>query len=441
MGDITFEIIFIIVLLIANGLFSMSEMAVVSARKARLQKRAGDGDKGAQAALELAGNPGPFLSTVQIGITLVGILAGAFGGATFAEKLAPPLKSFPAIEPYADKISFGLVVLVIAYFSLVIGELIPKRLALHSPEKIAAAVAAPMKKLSALTSPLVKLLEGSTNGLLRLFGLRESSEPPVTEDEIKVLIEQGIRAGVFEEAERDLIERTFHMGDRTVSELMVPRPDVVFLDLDDPPEVIKAIISSNRLSRYPVIQGAADNVVGVVRAKDLLAREYGNQPFDLKAAMVPALFFPDTMPAFKAIEMFKSSRRHMAMVIDEHGGVEGLVTVNDILDALVGDIPSMDEQEEQAVVRREDGSFLLDGALPIDQLKRTLQLRRLPGEKDGGFQTLGGFLMTRLGRVPAVADYLEVGGWRLEVVDMDRQRVDKVLATPVGNVTRAPTSG
>jgi len=238
-----------------------------------------------------------------------------------------------------------------------------------------------------------------------------------------------------------LIERTFHLGDRTVSELMVPRPDVVFLDLDDTPEVIKEVINSNRLSRYPVIQGAADNVVGVVLAKDLLAREYSNQPFDLKAAMVPALFFPDTMPAFKTIEMFKSSRRHMAMVIDEHGGVEGMVTVNDILDALVGDIPSMDEQEEQAVVRREDGSFLLDGALPVDQIKLTLQLRRLPGEEVGGFQTLGGFLMTRLGRVPAVADHIEVNGWRLEVVDMDRQRVDKVLATPIGIVTRAPTSG
>jgi putative hemolysin len=433
MGDITFEIIFIIVLLIANGLFSMSEMAVVSARKARLQKRANDGDKGAKAALELAGNPGPFLSTVQIGITLVGILAGAFGGATIAEKLAPTLKSFPAIEPYADKISFGLVVLVITYLSLVIGELIPKRLALHSPDKIASIVAAPMKKISALTSPMVKLLEGSTNGLLRLFGMRESSEPPVTEDEIKVLIEQGIRAGVFEEAEQDLIERTFHLGDRTVNELMVPRPDVVFLDLDDPPEVIKEVVSGNRLSRYPVIQGSPDNVVGVVRAKDLLASEFGNQPFDLNAAMVPALYLPDTMPAFKAIEMFKSSRRHMAVVVDEHGGVEGVITVNDILDALVGDSPSMDEREEQLVVRREDGSFLLDGALSIDQLKQTLQLKRLPGEKDGDFQTLGGFMMTRLGRVPSAADQLEFGGWRFEVVDMDRRRVDKVLATRISN--------
>jgi putative hemolysin len=433
MGDITFEIIFIFVLLIANGLFSMSEMAVVSARKARLQKRAADGDRGAQVALELAGNPGSFLSTVQIGITLVGILAGAFGGATIAEKLAPPLKSIPAIEPYANNISFGLVVLVITYLSLVVGELIPKRLALHSPDRIAAAMAAPMKKLSALTSPLVKVLEGSTGGLLRLFGLRESSDPPVTEDEIKVLIEQGIRAGVFEEAERDLIERTFHLGDRTVRELMVPRPDVVFLDLDDPPEVIKEVVSNNRLSRYPVIQGAADNVVGVVRAKDLLAGEFADRPFDLRAAMVPALYLPDTIPAFRAVEMFKSSRRHMAVVVDEHGGVEGVLTVNDILDALVGDIPSMDEWEEQPVVRREDGSFLLDGALSLDRLKQTLLIKRLPGEEDGGFQTLGGFLMARLGRVPAVADHVEFGGWRFEVVDMDRRRVDKVMVMRAGS--------
>jgi putative hemolysin len=431
MSAITFEIGFIIVLLIANGIFSMSEMAVVSARKARLQKRATDGDKGAKAALELAVNPGSFLSTVQIGITLVGILAGAFGGATIAEKLAPSLKRFPAIESYADNISFFLVVLVITYFSLVIGELIPKRLALRSPDKIAAAVAAPMRRLSALTSPLVSLLEGSTNGLLRLFGLRESSEPPVTEDEIKVLIEQGIKAGVFEEAERDMIERTFHLGDRTVSELMVPRLDIVFLDLDDPPEVIKEAVSNYRFSRYPVIQGEVDDVVGVVRAKDLLASEFTNRPFDLKAAMVPALYLPDMMPVFKAIEMFKSSRRHMAMVIDEHGGVEGLVTVNDILDALVGEIPSMDEREEQPVVRREDGSFLLDGALPVSQLKQTLHIKQLPGEKDGGFQTLGGFLMTRLGRIPAVADQLEVGGWRFEIMDMDRRRVDKVLVTQI----------
>jgi putative hemolysin len=436
MGDITFEIIFIVVLLIANGIFSMSEMAVVSARKARLQKRAEDGDKGAAAALALANNPGSFLSTVQIGITLVGILAGAFGGATIAEKLAPSLKRFPVLEPYADNLSFGLVVLVITYLSLVIGELIPKRLALNNPDKIAALVAGPMNKIAVVTSPLVRVLEGSTNGLLRLFGLRESSDPPVTEDEIKVLIEQGIHAGVFEEAERDVIERTFHLGDRTVKDLMVPRTDVVFLYLDDSLELIRETIVSNRLSRYPVVQGTPDNVIGVVRAKDLLASEYTNQPFDLKAASVPALFFPETMPAFKAVEMFKSSRRHMALVIDEHGGVEGLVTINDVLDALVGDIPSMDEQEDPAIVRREDGSMLLDGALSINALKQTLQLKHLPGEEDGEFQTLGGFLMTRLGRVPSVADHLESNGWRFEVMDMDQRRVDKVLVAPLADSTK-----
>ncbi|MFN0086598.1 MAG: hemolysin family protein [Blastocatellia bacterium] len=429
MGDITFEIIFIFILLILNGLFSMSEMAIISARKALLHKRALDGDKGARAALDLAESPGSFLSTVQVGITLVGILAGAFGGATIAEKMAPALKQLPVIEPYADKLSFGLVVLIITYFSLVIGELIPKRLALHSPDRIARAVAAPMKRLARITSPLVAVLEGSTNGLLRLFGLRESEDPPVTEDEIKVLIEQGIHAGVFEEAERDVIERTFHLGDRKVSELMVPRPDVVFIDLDDPPEVHREVLSGNRLSRYPVIRGAPDNVIGILRAKDLLARELTGQPFNLEAILAPPIFFPESMAVFRAIEMFKSSRRHLALVIDEHGGIEGLVTVNDILDALVGDIPSMDEAIELSVVRREDGSFLMDGALPIDLLKQILRIKHLPDEKDGVFQTLGGFLMIRLGRVPAVADTIEFGGWRFEIMDMDRRRVDKVLVS------------
>lgn len=429
MDEIAFEIIFIVVLLIANGIFSMSEMAIVSARKARLQSRSSDGDKGAQAALEIANDPGSFLSTVQIGITLVGILAGAFGGATIAEQLAPFLKRYRIIEPYADEISFGLVVLVITYFSLVIGELIPKRLALHSPERIASLIATPMRRLSGMTSPVVWLLEWSTNGLLRIFGMRESSDPPITEDEIKVLIEQGIHAGVFEEAERDLIERTFHLGDRSVGQLMVPRPDIIFLDLDDPPDVIKETITNNRLSRYPVINNDLDNIVGVVRAKDLLARELNGDPFDLTAVLNPALFLPVTMPAFKAIEMFRSSRRHMGIVIDEHGGVEGLVTVNDILDALVGDIPSMNESDEEQVVRRHDGSFLLDGAIPIPDLKRALGIKYIPDEETGDFQTLGGFLMARIGRIPAVADQVELKGWRFEVMDMDKRRVDKVLAT------------
>lgn len=426
-----FEIIFILILLVINGVFSMSEMAVVSARKARLQNRASEGERGARAALDLAENPGSFLSTVQVGITLVGILAGAFGGASIAERLTPLLAKNATLEPYADKISFGLVVAVITYFSLVVGELIPKRLALHSPEQIAGLVAGPMKALTKATYPLVRLLEGSTNGLLALLGLRDSNEPPVTEDEIKVLIEQGINAGVFETAERDLIERTFHLGDRSIKDLMIPRPEVVFLDLDDSPEKIRDIILNNRFSRYPVSQGTSDNVIGFLRVKDLLGWENGGRKDQLKEALVSPLYVPEATPAFKAIELFKSSRRHMALVIDEYGGVEGLVTVNDILDALVGDIPSFDEQQEEMIVKREDGTYLLDGSVSLDELKHLLGLKHLPGEDRGGFQTLGGFVMTQLGRIPKAADFLEAIGWRFEVVDMDQRRVDKVLVSPI----------
>jgi putative hemolysin len=426
-----FEILFILILLVINGVFSMSEMAVVSARKARLQKLADDGAKGASAALDLAENPGSFLSTVQVGITLVGILAGAFGGASIAEKLTPVVATQAALEPYAEQISFGMVVAIITYLSLVIGELIPKRLALHSPDKIASLVAGPMKALSRVCYPLVRVLEGSTNGLLRLFGLRESTDPPVTEDEIKVLIEQGIHAGVFETAERDLIERTFHLGDRSIKELMIPRPEVVFLDIDDPPEKLKEAIIETRFSRYPVSQGSFDKIVGFLRVKDLLGRPFGDSIDELKNALVPPLFIPEATPAFKAIELFKSSRRHMALVIDEYGGVEGLVTVNDILDALVGDFPSVDEQGDEMIVQREDGSYLLDGGVSLGELKQTLGLKHLPGEERGGFQTLGGFVMTHLGRIPKEADHLETAGWRFEVVDMDQRRVDKVLISLV----------
>lgn len=405
----------------------MSEMAVVSARKARLQRRADEGDKGALAAIGLAENPGSFLSTVQVGITLVGILAGAFGGASIAERMTPAVTKVSFLAPYAENVSFGLVVGVITYLSLVIGELIPKRLALNNPDKIAAFVAGPMKKLSGLAYPLVRVLEGSTNGLLRLFGLRESSDPPVTEDEIKLLIEQGIRAGVFEEAERDLIESTFHLGDTSIRDLMVPRHEIVFLNLDDAPETIREVVTNNRFSRYPVFQGAQDHIVGFLRAIDLLAWEFSDRSGGLEAKLVSPLYLPESTPAFKAIERFKATRKHLGLVIDEYGNIEGLVTVNDILDALVGDIPSIDEESEQPIVQREDGSFLMGGMLSIYELKQTLNLKHLPDEDTGVYQTLGGFLMTQLGRLPKAADITEFGGWRFEVMDMDRRRIDKVL--------------
>ncbi|HMV84648.1 MAG TPA: hemolysin family protein [Blastocatellia bacterium] len=427
MSQITFEIFAIFVLLIANGIFAMSEMAIVSARKARLKQRADQGDARALAALALAESPGPFLSTVQIGITLVGILAGAFGGSRIAERLAPSLSGLPYVGAYAETVAFVLVVIVITYFSLVIGELIPKRLALHSAESIAVRMASPMGKLSKFVSPIVVLLDRSTDGLLRLFGLRESAEPPVTEDEIKILIEQGIHAGVFVETERDLVERIFHLADRRVSELMVPRTSMVWLNIDDSPEEINAVISGSPHSRFPVAQETPDNILGVVQIKNLWAQGLTRTPLNLKAALEKPLFLPEGTHAFRALEAFRQSRTQVALVVDEHGGVEGLVTLNDILEAIVGDLPNPGETVEPLYRQREDGSYLIDGALDVDGFKKLFTLKYLPGEQDDWYQTVGGFVMTHLGKIPRAGDCFEWGGLKIEVLDMDRNRVDKLL--------------
>ncbi len=427
MSQITFEIFAIFVLLIANGIFAMSEMAIVSVRKARLKQRADQGDTQARAALELADAPGQFLSTVQVGITLVGILAGAFGGARIAERLAPSLAGLPYVGEYAETIAFGIVVVIITYFSLVIGELIPKRLALHSAESIAVRVASPMSRLSKFASPIVSLLDRSTDGLLRLFGLRESAESPVTEDEIKILIEQGIHAGVFVEAERDLVERIFHLADRRVNELMVPRTSMVWLNIDDSPEEIKAAISGSPHSRFPVAGGTADNILGVVHIKNLWAQSLKQSSLNLKAALEKPLFLPEGTHAFRALEAFRQSRTQLALVVDEHGGIEGLVTLNDILEAIVGDMPGPGDTVEPLYQRREDGSYLIDGALPVTEFKKLFSLKHLPGEQDDWFQTVGGFVMTHLGKIPRAGDQFEWGGLKIEVLDMDRNRVDKLL--------------
>lgn len=429
MSSITFEIIAIFLLLLANGVFAMSEMAIVSARKARLKQRADQGDKKAVAALALADAPGPFLSTVQVGITLVGILAGAFGGSRIAERFAPSLTQLPYVGQYSEGIAFAIVVAIITYFSLVIGELIPKRLALRNAEGIALAVATPMGKLSRFVSPLVSLLDHSTDGLLRLFGLRESPEPPVTEDEIKILIEQGIHAGVFVETERDMVERIFHLADRRVSELMIPRTGMVWLNIDDSPEEIVSAIAGSAHSRFPVAGGSSDNVIGVVQVKNLWAQTIAHRPVDLKAVMEKPLFLPESTHAFRALESFRQSRAQMALVVDEHGGVEGLITLNDIMQAIVGDLPNEGTTTEPLIKQREDGSFLMDGALSIVEFKKHFDIKHLPGEEDDWYQTLGGFVMTHMGKIPHVGDQFEWNALKFEVLDMDRNRVDKLLVT------------
>jgi putative hemolysin len=431
MSSITFEILIILLLVIANGVFAMSEIAVVSARKARLQELAEDGDAKAQAALELANAPNRFLSTVQVGITLIGILAGAFGGATLAGRLAPYIGLVPLLRNYSQAIAFGLVVAIITYLSIIIGELVPKRLALGSPEKIAASVAIPMQWLSKIAYPVVYLLTSSTDSILRLLGAGGASdEPLVTEEEIKVLIRQGAEAGTFEIAEQDMVERVFRLGDQHVASLMTPRFDITWLDINDSAEVNRQKMIESRHSRFPVCQDNPDHVLGVVNVTDLLARSLLNQPIDLIDLLRQPLFIPESTRAFKVLEMFKQSGTHIALVVDEYGVTQGIVTLNDVMEVIIGDVPFADHPHESPAIQREDGSWLLDGTLPIERFKEIFEIEEIPGEERGNFQTLGGFVITQLGRIPTSSDHFEWNNLRLEVMDMDGNRVDKVLVMP-----------
>lgn len=428
MNQITTEILIVCLLILANSILSMSEMAIVSARKTRLQQRAKRGEKGAQTALRLTEEPTRFLSTIQVGITLIGILSGAFGGATIAEQISAGLDNIIFLRPYSEAIGVGVVVIVITYFSLVIGELVPKRIALNNAERIAVRVAGLMKRLSRLMSPVVSLLSISTEAVLRLLGIKPSSDPTITEEEIKMMIYEGARSGVFEEAEQEMVEHVFRLGNRRISTLMTYRTGILWLDIEDPLEDNLRKIVEARYSRYPLCQGNLDEVLGIVQVKDIFAQYQHGQPIDLSAAIRPALFVPEATSALELLEHFRIKKEHLTLVIDEFGGVVGLVTMNDVLEAIVGDIPTIEDlQEEPAIVQREDGSLLLDGTLSIDEVKDFLSIDELPGENEAAYETLGGMLMTELGRIPDVGDQLFWRGILFEIVDMDGYRVDKVL--------------
>lgn len=429
MSHIGAEISVIFFLILANGVFAMSEMAVVTARKSRLQDWVNKGRAKARVALELANTPNRFLSSVQIGITLIGILAGAFGGRTLADRMATYFLSVvPAIEPYSQAVGLGVVVLGITYVSLVIGELVPKRLALRHPETIATAVAAPLRVFSKAVSPIVHLLSISTDAVCYLFGRPHAQEAPVTEEEIKTLVQRGTEAGVFEESEQDMVEAVFRLGDRSARSLMTPRIQIVWLDLDDSLEQIREKISNSGHSRFPVSAGSLDQVKGVVQAKDLLANSLAGKPFNLETLLQP-LFVPRGVSVLEVLEAFKESGKHIALVVDEYGGIEGLLTRHDILEAIAGEIPFSERRAEPMAVQRPDGSWLLDGMLPVGEFKEVFHLESLPGEKKDAYQTLGGFLFTQMGCVPSVADALEWSNLRFEIVDMDGKRIDKVLVT------------
>jgi putative hemolysin len=430
MNSFTTEIAILILLILTNGLFSLSEMAIVSARKARLQQRAEAGSSGAKKALALAEQPTRFLSTVQIGITLIGILSGALGGATIAESLAAYFAQYPVLQPYSEAIGVGIVVTVITYFSLVIGELVPKRLALNNAEKTAARIAPFMQFVATITKPVVSILSFSTDIILRLLGTDPASEPAVTEEEVKILIEQGREAGVFEDMEQEIVERVFRLSDRTVNSLMTHRSEMVWLDVDDPlEENIEKILSSGH-SNFVVCRDDVDNVIGILRAKDLL-REYAVGRFvSIPASLQMPPFVPQGMNALAVVERLRKDKSPVALVIDEYGAIDGMVTLTDVLEAIVGDIPALDEEGEPEATQREDGSWLLDGMMLVDEVQRLLDLDNLPGDTDN-YDTLGGLLMAELGRIPVAGDWFEWENLRFEVVDMDGHRVDKILVMSV----------
>lgn len=422
------EILLILVLILANGLFSMSETAIVSSRKARLQQRAEAGESGARIAFNLTENPNIFLATVQIGITLIGVLSGAFGGATAARSLADLISRFEPLAQYASQISLILVVVAITYLSLIIGELVPKRIALNNPEGIASRVAGPMSTISRIGSPLVNLLSASTDAVLRILGVRQTDEAPVTAEEIGVLLEQGARAGVFRASEQEMVEAVFELTDDPVAAIMTPRTNVIWLDLEDSEEEIKRTILESPHSRFPVASGDLDHVSGIVRTKDLLNQIISGKPLSVEQSLRPAVFVPETVSALHLLEQLRRSHDQLAIAIDEFGGVAGIVSLQDVLEAIVGDIPSPGSSPNPQIVQRPDGSWLMDGAMPYDEVAEMLKLDEDAGTR-GGFHTLAGFVLAELGHIPEAGERFRVEDWEFEVVDMDGRRVDKVLVS------------
>ena len=427
MQDLGFEVLIILVLVFSKGIFAMSEIAIVSARKARLQQWANEGNHRAENALRLANAPNRFLATVQVCITLLDVAASAYGGATIAERLSLRLEGIPYVHEYRGAIALIIVVAFITYVNVILGELVPKALALHNAERVASVVAWPMDFISRVFSPFVTFLGASTEAVLRLMGSKPSTEPPVTGDEINVMIAQGTEAGVFKESQQDMVESVIELHEKRISSIMTPRPEIAWLDVEATPDELREQILGNTHSRFPVCRGSLDEVMGIVHTKDMLSDCLQGRNIDLQAHLKKALTIPETIPVLKSLESFKESGIHIALIIDEYGSLQGLVTMNDILESIVGDIPSHEEKQSPEVVRREDGSWLVDGMQSVDDLKELVGVDELPGEGEDTYQTLGGFVMTQLGRIPKAGDTFTCDLVRYEVMDMDGNRVDKVL--------------
>jgi len=426
---VALDIILLFILFLLNGVFAMSELAIASARKTRLQQWAEEGDERAAVALRLAEHPNRFLATVQIGITLIGIVTGFYGGATLSEPVARYLARFPAIAPYSQSIAVVLVVGLVTYLSLLIGELVPKRLALQNSERIAMTIAQPMNLLSRVAAPLVTFLGASSELILRLLGVRHAGDPPITEEEIEILLQEGAAAGVFAPAEHEMVEGIFDLGDREARELMTPRYRLIALDVDDPLDESFRKMAASPHQVFPVYEGDLDRLLGMAPVKSLWAASLSGEPIDLRALTEPALIVPESMPALEVLQRFRDRASNAAMVVDEFGGVQGLISLHDLMEAITGDL-AVSQERSGEVVRRDDGSWLLDGALPVHEVRDVLEIDDpLPGEESGDYETLGGFLMSQLERIPDIGDTTDWNGHRFEVVDMDGRRVDRVLVT------------
>lgn len=428
------ETALLVFLILLNGAFAMAEMGLTAARKARLQVMVETGDGGARAAMTLHDDPTRWLSTVQVGITSIGLLNGIVGEAAFAQPLAAWLgAAYGWSGQVAQVVATAGVVVLITYCTIVFGELVPKRLGQMYPEAVARLVARPMLWLSTATKPFVHLLSKSTHGVLRLLGI--SGNPPgasVTEEEIAAQLEEGVGAGVIEAQEHRMVRNVFLLDERQVGSMMIPRTEIVWIDATADAEEIRSVLDEGAHSRYPVCRGGLDDVLGVVSTQRLLRQMVHGQPLSLADQLEPPVFVPETLSGMELLEHFKLSGAELVFVVDEYGAVQGVVTVRDLLEAITGEFtPAAGDEEEAWAVQRDDGSWLLDGLIPVPELKDRLQLRNLPDEERGRYNTLAGMIMLLLGRLPQVADQVEWQGWRFEIVDMDGKRVDKVMVSPL----------
>jgi putative hemolysin len=423
------DVALLVFLILLNALFAMSEMALTASRKARLQVMLEAGDSGAQAALDLHDNPTKFLSVVQVGITSIGVLNGIVGDAAFSAPFADWLhNTFNIKARFADVAATAMVVVIVTFVTIIFGELVPKRFGLMYPETVARLVARPMEWLSIVTRPFIKLLSWCTEATLRLLGIKGNPDRSVTEEEINASLEEGLDAGVIEAQEHQMVRNVFRLDDRQIGSMMIPRTEIIWLDVSASSDDVLKAIATDEHSRYPVCRGGLDNVIGVVSAQSLLQRVMRGQALSLSEALQPCVFVPETLSGMELLEHFKASSVQLVFVVDEYGEVQGMITVRDVLEAITGEFATATSDNAWAV-QRTDGSWLFDGLIPVPELKDRLSLKELPEEDRGRYNTLAGMVMLLLGRLPNVTDSVEWGGWRFEVVDLDGKRVDKVLAS------------